>query len=155
MPLVLDASATTVLGTCCPVAYREGESMASSNKTSLPAPGSEQWLKLIRAAWERIARLERIYHPFGHLNNRGHWWPDRREVRPCCTSQKAPDGYGPFKLKEHCRTLRHVAARHDVTERDLRAMVDHPDERAALYLRLRRAGRNHDEALKMLAAMLQ
>lgn len=129
--------------------------MTRSAKSDELVPGSPEWLQLVRAAWERIARTERIYHPFGHLDSRGCWWPDRRERQACCSQQQAPTGYGPFKLKEHCRTLRHVAARNGVSESALRAMSDNPDERAALYLRLRRAGRSHADALKMIAAMLQ
>ncbi|MHB1872037.1 MAG: hypothetical protein ACYCT1_14455 [Steroidobacteraceae bacterium] len=77
-----------------------------------------------RAAEEYQGRQAHIRHPVGSYEGGQRWWPDEeRERRCCCVGLRAPSHSWPYSLRNHCRTLGHIAELFDVLPQDLRRRV--------------------------------
>ena len=76
--------------------------------------------KLREAALEWLRRQERQSRPRGMTDLAGRWWPVGSEQAECCAGVPAPTRYNPYRVLNHCRTARHVAALYGVDERQMR-----------------------------------
>ncbi len=84
---------------------------------------------LERAAEEFEGRQQHTRQPIGYYQGGQRWWPDEtRERRWCCSGLREPSYSWPNSLRNHCRTLAHVAEVFQVLPEDLRRRVR---ERAA------------------------
>ena len=70
-----------------------------------------------------LDRQSRYAHPFGKFDKARGWQPDEGERRECCNSVRTPSRVRPYTLKQHCRTMQHIAQLYDVDLRALRTMV--------------------------------
>ena len=79
---------------------------------------------LERAAEEYESRQRHTRQPVGHYQGGQRWWPDEKsERRSCCVGLREPSYGWPSSLRNHCRTLSHVAELFDVAAADLRRLV--------------------------------
>jgi len=88
--------------------------------------------RVVEAARCYLRRKERKEHPRGKFDDAGRWYPAWEEVQGCCWLVLPPSRSFPYRLLNHCRTARHVAALYDVDERELLRTAR----------QLQRAGRN-------------
>ena len=63
---------------------------------------------------EYDARQSRRENPDGSFDRKGRWYPSESERRACCDSVRYPSVAYPYSLMVHCRSAKHVAARHAV-----------------------------------------
>ena len=76
------------------------------------------------AANEFEARQRHTRHPIGHYEGGRRWWPDPdSERRVCCIGLREPSYAWPNSLRDHCRTLGHVAELFGVLAVDLQRHV--------------------------------
>lgn len=68
----------------------------------------------------RQARLE---HPDGKTDGGGRWYPSEAERQDCCNVVRTPSRAWPWSYMIHCRTLKHVAALNQLSERELRSAL--------------------------------
>ena len=67
-----------------------------------------------------LARRSGREQPNGRGDSGGRWYPANTERRWCCTGLRQPSRAWPHSIKDHCRTLQHVAALFDVAPLELR-----------------------------------
>ena len=81
-------------------------------------------MDILQQAYEEYtARQDRVKHPDGKFDNGGRWYPSDEEKQTCCHKVRSPSRRWPYSLMSHCRTLRHVAKLHGVTEGELRELA--------------------------------
>ena len=64
----------------------------------------------------------RIGHtiPDGRLDNAGRWYPTVFERKECCDHIRRPTRRFPWSLRDHCKTVKHVARLFEVDPVELR-----------------------------------
>jgi len=72
---------------------------------------------LERAAEEFEGRQQHTRQPVGRYQGGQRWWPG------CCVGLREPSYSWPNGLRNHCRTLGHIAELFDVLPEDLRRVV--------------------------------
>jgi hypothetical protein len=70
---------------------------------------------LLAAAIDCLALSEDRYYPSGKTDSGQRWYPSEAEQCPDCASVRSPSRAYPWSYWKHCRTYKHVCARHGVS----------------------------------------
>jgi len=62
-------------------------------------------------------------YPDGKFDSGGRWYPSPEEKQECCKFIRAPSIRFPYSILRHCRTIKHVARKYEVKEKDLRIFL--------------------------------
>ena len=58
--------------------------------------------------------------PLGNYDAQGRWYPSEIEKADCCDSIRNPSKNWPYSMRDHCRTVKHIACRMGLVEKDIK-----------------------------------
>ena len=61
--------------------------------------------------------------PNGSYDSRGRWYPSDTEKCSCCNQIRWPSARYPYSLLKHCYSLKHIAVKLGVDQKELRRAV--------------------------------
>jgi len=76
--------------------------------------------KIQEAVTEYLQLKDRKIHPPGEFDNGGRFYLAESEKCDCCRGIRSPSRAYPYSEMKHARTLKHVAQKFGVDEKDCR-----------------------------------
>jgi hypothetical protein len=83
------------------------------------AKGNKKKEKVLNVAKVYLRRKNRVEHPDGKFDYCGRWNPAKEEKCKYCGTVRRPSTGWPYTLSQHCRTAKHIAAKHGVTKKEV------------------------------------
>jgi hypothetical protein len=71
-----------------------------------------------------LAAMDYIRGPKGYFDSACRWYPFEDEKCPLCDTIRLPSRAFPYSLRTHCRTYKHVAAKHGITVKELKQAIE-------------------------------